>query len=70
MPALISIQQVLQQLVQNQPVAALILASAPPVVEPREALAEGVTLDADNLSAMWHPASMAEDPTIFVTRVE
>lgn len=73
LPTLISIQQVLQQFVQNLatlvPVPTLVLALAPPVVElVHEELAQGVTPHADNLSAARHPSSIAKVPTIFVTR--
>lgn len=41
------------------------------VVEPvHEEWAQGVTPNTDNLSVHWCPISIAEEPTIFLTRAE
>lgn len=68
-----SIQQVLQQPIQNQatrvPVPASVVDPAPPVIEPvYEELVQVVTLKGDNLPVAGHPASAIKEPTIFVSR--
>lgn len=66
-----SIQKVLQWLVQNQLSPVLVLAAPPSIVESIcEELAQVVTQNADNLSAAWRPVSVVENPTIFVTQAE
>lgn len=72
MLTLLAIQQALQQLASNQENQVPVVAPAPPVVEPiLDELVQGVTLtNADNLSTTRQPASLAEEPIVFMTRVE
>lgn len=70
-----SIKQDLWILVQNQAMLASapapIAASVPPIIEPvLEELAQGVILNNNNLSAALHLVNIAEEPTIFVTRLK
>lgn len=72
---LMLIYQALQLLLQNQatptPAPSSVAASLPPIVEPiRKELPQGVTLNADNLSAAQRFVCIAEERTIFVTKAE
>lgn len=67
-----AIQETLQCLVSNQANQAQVSIPAPPLVEPiLDESVQSITLaDAENLSVVRWPASLLEEPTLFLRKAE
>lgn len=72
MPTLIATQEALQHLAGNQSTQAPVSNPAPPVAEPvpYEPIQGTTPFNADNLPTAKRPASLSEEPAIFLTNVE